>query len=646
MQVVTTDVVIFQATPAGIAAAIAAARQGARVVLVERSDHLGGMMVNGVSVADVQTRGIVGGIAREFFQRVRQHYALTYGANSPQVALCSDGFQYEPSVAQQIFEAMVLQEPITVLRRQRLVRVIRNRERVASIVVEEAGSGRASELQAAAFVDASYEGDLAAQAGAPFRVGREARWETREPYAGVIYMHPVTKRVYPGSTGEGDDRIQAYCYRLCLTNRPDLRVPPPRPASYDRREYVALLDDLQRGALTRFAGQGPQPGVISYVRLPNGKVDANNNPAASVSLDLPEENAIWPNGSEADRAAFARRLRDYTLGLLWFCQNDPELPEAFRAEAQEWGLPRDEYPDAGNFPRQVYVREARRILGEYLFSAHDCICPPESDRPPSHADSIAAAHFMIDCHATRKREPDRPTHEGFLMLRLLTEPFQIPYRVMVPQRVEGLLVPVACSATHLGFCALRMEAGWMAMGQAAGTAAAMMAREGHSARSLPIDRLQRRLLRAGATIAWVEDIDPSAPWWAGVQFGAVRGFFPGTRARPDAAVTRAQAAIWFDRVAPEPADAPGAPPFRDLAPDDPAAGAVARLRGRGAFDGEEPPDEFRSAELLTFGELDRWLHCVLGARLASVSLTPGARPYVLRGELCQALFEASGGAGR
>ncbi|MBI3912129.1 MAG: FAD-dependent oxidoreductase [Armatimonadetes bacterium] len=645
MQTLSPEVVVFQGTPAGIAAAIAAARMGARVVLVHSGARLGGMLTNGICASDLATLTAVGGLFREFTQRVRHFYVSTYAPQSPQVELCAGGFNYEPGVAQKVLDDMVAAEPLVVLRRQRLLKVQKSRDRVTGIVVEDEETGKETELLAGAFVDASYEGDLAARAGAPYRVGREGRATTSEPYAGVIYMHPITKRVYPASTGEGDRRVQAYNYRLCMTTQPDLRVPPVRPVTYDRRDYLPILDDLSRGIIDRFAGLGTQPGVVSYLRLPNGKADVNNNPYCSVSTDLPEENAVWPEGDAAARAAFARRLKDYTLGLLWFCQNDPDLPESFRAEAREWGLARDEYADSDNFPRQVYVREARRILGEYVFTAHDCVPAPGQERPPLHADSVTAAHYTIDSHATRKREPDQPVAEGFLSLRPLTAVYQVPFRVMVPQQVDGLLVPVACSATHLGFCSLRVEPCWMALGQAAGIAAHMMEREGASPRDFPVERLQRRLIRQGAVLTWFEDLDATAAVFPGVQFFGTRGFFPTYRARAEEPVTRAQAAIWLAQVAPAQADVAGAPPYGDVGPDHPAAAAVAALRARGVFAGDEPPNEFRPGEWLTWMELDRWLHQALGARLESLSVKPTARPYVLRGEFCQALFEVGGGAG-
>jgi hypothetical protein len=650
------DLVVVQATPAGIAAALAAARQGSRVALTESTAHLGGLMSNGLGVTDIATRGSIGGIFQEFVRRVRAHYVEAYGVDSPQVKECSDGYHFEPHVAQHVFDGLVAAEPrITLWKRHRLERVEKDGPRLTVVTVRDLETGAERRLEAPAFIDATYEGDLAALAGVPSRLGREARKETAEPYAGVLYMSYRTKEVYAGTTGEADARIQAFNYRLCLTDRPELRVYPERPAAYRREDYTSLLRDIRRGYLHHFAPTAGDPvAVFNVIRVPNGKSDTNNHHNGLLSTDLPEENNDYPTASHAERERFLQRQRDYILGLLWFCQNDAELPAAFRAEARRWGLARDEYTDNGYFPRQVYVREARRIEGEYTFSALDCSLAPDAERARIHPDTVTAAHYQIDSHATRKREDSgehegRDCLEGFLGIGFLTVPYDVPYGVMVPKQVEGLVVPVACSATHMGFGTLRMEPCWMALGQAAGTAAHLAREKGVTPRKVPIPALQRRLLRDGAVLAYFRDLPATHPASHAVQYWAARGFFATYDARPDGALTRGQAAVWLARALglmegkAHRGDVEGAVSnrFADVRAGYPAAGAIAALTRQGVLEGDQPRDEFRPAEALTWAELDGWLHRGYGVRLESLGFKrPGERPYVLRGEFCTLLFDA------
>lgn len=654
-ETIQADVVVVQATPGGIAAALAAARQGSRVVLTESTEHPGGLMSNGLGVTDIQTRAAIGGIFKEYIAAVRAHYVETYGPNSPQVKDSNDGYHFEPHVAQQIFDRLLAAESrITVLKNHAVVRAEKKDGRVTAVTVKDTRGGGTRRLEAPVFIDATYEGDLAALAGVKFRLGREARRETAEPYAGVLYMSYQTKEVYPGTTGAGDRLVQAYNYRVCLTDRPDLRVLPEKPAGYRREEFTSLVKDLRRGYLKHFAPTAGDPvAVFNVIRIPNGKSDTNNHHNCLLSTDLPEENTDYPNATPEARERFCRRQRDYILGLLWFCQNDPELPTEFREEARRWGLARDEYQDNDHFPRQIYVREGRRIEGEYVFSALDCTLEPDAERARIHPDAITAAHYQIDSHATRKREDTgkfegRDCLEGFLGIGHLTYPYDVPYGVMVPKGVEGLLVPVACSATHMGFGTLRMEPCWMALGQAAGTAAhlALRRRDRDGAptplKRVPLAELQRRLLADRAVLVYFRDVPETHSAARAVQFWAARGFFTSYDARPDAAVTRGQAAVWLARALGLSTDRHASTSFVDVPKSYYASGAVAALEARYPQLLSSPTREFRPAEALGWGELDTWLHALYGSRLGSVGLAPlKERHYVRRGELCLALFEAS-----
>ncbi|MBZ0254810.1 FAD-dependent oxidoreductase, partial [bacterium] len=328
--------------------------------------------------------------------------------------------------------------------------------------------------------------------------------------------------------GLGDNAVQAYNYRLCLTDNPDNRLPISKPENYNRKEYLSLVEDIQKN---RFAGK-PDSGsdyngiarLVNSVTLPNGKCDSNNQHIAFISTDLPEENWPWPTASWAWRDQYAKRLKDYTLGLLWFAQYDPAVPADFRKNCLKWGLAKDEYTDNGSFPRQVYVREGRRIAGEYLFTAHDAIPVKKGSRPPLHKSSITASHYSLDSHAVLKREEGRVHLDGFFSYP--TAPYTVPYGVMVPQAVENLLTPVPVSGTHIGFSTLRMEPCWMALGQAAGAAAALSVKLGEPVRGINVERLQDALIAQGAVLVYFKDVKPGDKHYAALQYFALRGFYP------------------------------------------------------------------------------------------------------------------------
>lgn len=552
----TYDVVVVQATPGGIMAAIAAARGGCSVLLLERTAHIGGLPANGLGATDIATRGATGGLFKEFVDRVKARYVATYGPASKQVKDCSDGFHFESSVAEMVFEGMLAEHPsISVLTMRQFdakpQSVVVDAGRLTQITVTDRGTSQTETYGAKVFVDATYEGDLSAAAGVPFRTRREGKAEYGEPLAGKVYKQwrSTPQELGDGSTGAGDDTIQAYNYRICLTRDPAIRIPIPKPAVYNREEFASIADDVK---LDRWTNKGGKRGgemavdgigrVVNMVAVPNGKTDANNQHAAFVSTDLPEENYPWPTADWAWRDAFAGRLRDYTLGLLYFVQNDPALPEDFRKRCLEWGLAKGEYEDNGNFPRQAYVREGRRIEGEHLFTAHDAIPKAQGGRPPIYADSITASHYALDSHAHHKREPGRVHLDGFLSHP--SAPYTVPFGVMLPKAVDGLLAPVPVSGTHIGFSTLRMEPCWMAMGQAAGVAAARSAKSGTALRKLDRGAIQDELLKQGAVLIYFKDVTPADPHYAAIQYWALRGLLPEWTARAGEKVTADEAAMW------------------------------------------------------------------------------------------------------
>ncbi|MDF3056517.1 MAG: dependent oxidoreductase [Rariglobus sp.] len=547
------DIVIVGATPGGIAAAVSAAERGRSVLLLERSAHIGGLPANGLGATDIATRGATGGFFTHFTESIKAHYAKHYGADSQQVHDCDGGIFFEASVAEKVLLAILAAQPrIRVLLHRQFDAEPDNVEktgaRLTGIEILDLTSGETEAVRGRVFIDATYEGDLADAAGAPCRLGREDQREFNEPMAGRIYK-PWCGEIAAGTTGRGDNAVQSYNYRLPLTMDPTRRVPFARPASYRREDYISIIDDIRLNRNTGAAGTIPNElhwdgigRIVNIVELPNNKTDSNNQHRAFVSTDLPEENWPWPSAGWEWRDRYAQRLRDYTLGLLWFCQNDPELPEDFRQRCAPWGLAADEYQDNGNFPRQVYVREGRRIVGEHIFTAHDALPTVPGGRPPVHADSITGSHYALDSHATRKRETGRLHLEGFFSHK--SAPYTVPYRVITPLEVEGLLVPVAASATHVGFSTLRMEPCWMALGEAAGVAAAMSLETGTPVRKIPIGALQRALLKRGAVLLYFKDVPIGHPAAPAFQLLGLQGVITGWHARPDDSITAEEAREW------------------------------------------------------------------------------------------------------
>jgi hypothetical protein len=547
----THDLVIVGGTPGGICAGIAAARQGLSVLILERTSHVGGLPANGLGATDISTRALSGGLFRSFVERVKAHYVATYGAGSEQVKVCSDGYHFEPSVGEKVLLAMLAEQPCIEVRLRRqfdalAANVDRADGRITAVRVTDLATGTVETCAGRTFVDATYEGDLAHAAGVPWATRREGTADYHEPRAGRFYQAWGDPTIGDGSTGVGDDTIQAYNYRLCITSDPANRIAITKPEGYDRAEYAALADDLRldrkpgihRGEV-EWDGIGR---ITNIVWLPNGKTDANNQHLAFISTDLPEENWPWPTANWAWRDRFASRLRNYILGLFWFMQNDPAVPESFRANASRFGLAADEYVDNGGFPRQVYVREGRRILGEHCFIAHDALPTAPGARPPIHPTAITASHYAIDSHAVHKREAGRVHLDGFLSLG--TKPYTVPYGVIVPRTVDNLWAPVPVSASHLGFGTLRMEPCWMVMGEAAGAAAAIALRSGLAARTVPIDRLQRDLIANRAVLIHYTDADRDHPAFPGLQFVGIRGGIPGWEAHLDQPATAEDAARW------------------------------------------------------------------------------------------------------
>ncbi len=511
-QSIAQDIVIYGGTPSGIAAAISAARMGREVVLVEYNDHIGGMTTSGLGKSDIENRAMIGGIFKEFVAGVLKHYVMKYGPEHENRKLCQDGYYAEPHVAEKVFKAMLAKEPkISVWKGWRLKSAEVSDNKLRGITVVNREKGDEKRLEAEVFVDATYEGDLYAAAGAKFRLGRESKAEFGEEHAGVVYFDYQTHEFLPGSTGAAATDLPAYTYRLCLTKDPQnaAHMTEP-PAGYDRKDYLGYFDDLKAGRLAGpkvfKPGRGYNPKhfdtlvrALSVADIPNHKHDLNINPRP-LGFPFPEENRGYIEGDEATRERIRQRHRSLVLGLLWFLQNDPEVPEAHRALANEMHLPKDEFTDNAHFPWQLYVREGRRLVGEYTLTQHDIT--GKGQEPKHHDDSIAVGEFPIDSFPCRKRQPgDTLVLEGYLgMLDYITRPYEIPYRIMIPEKIDGLIVPVAASTTHVAFSSIRMEPTWMCLGQAAGIAAHLAILHDTAPRNVPVKDLQALLRQHGAVL--------------------------------------------------------------------------------------------------------------------------------------------------
>lgn len=572
-QTSTYDVVIVGGTPGGIMAAISASREGKKSVILERSTHVGGLPVNGLGATDIATRGATTGLFKKFVDNIFEYYVGEYGSNSTQVKACSNGYHFEPHVAGIVLNNMLNAEGqnVTVLTRRQFDALPENVEReggiIKSIRILNLDSRKKEKYSGKIFIDATYEGDLGAAAGVPYSLGREGESEYGEIGAGRLFKLWRGPEI-EGTTHEGDDAVQAYNYRLCLTNDPNNRILPKKPKSYKRSDYVSIIDDVYYGNFAgaeilnatpemheankkhiKEGGKTQIPGdpwgiakVTNMVKLPNDKTDANNQHLALVSTDLPEENWKWPVADWKWRDKFAKRLKEYTIGLLWFAQNDKGLPEQFKKDALEWGFAKDEYQDNDNFPRQVYVREGRRLHGKHIFTANDALPVAKGKRPPIYSSSITASHYALDSHAARKREKGKMALDGFFSYP--SAPYTVPYEVVVPESIDNLLIPVPASATHVGFSTLRMEPCWMALGQAAGIAASVAIDCETSVADAPIQKIQEELLNAGATLIYFKDLSVTDPDFKIAQDMALKGYLPEWNANLDSMLDSSTAQQW------------------------------------------------------------------------------------------------------
>ena len=504
-QTTTADVIVYGSTPGGFCAAIAAAREDASVILLEPTNHVGGMNTGGVSHCDSNQmyRETVMGLFHEWHMRVVADYTdrgLTAPYN-PAVKNQSR-WTFEPHVATRVTNAMLAEVGVTVLTGRYLQSVNKTGVRIDSIVTSN------GTYSARCFVDGSYEGDLMAAAGVSWTIGREGKADFGESRAGKVYPKaqmnisgldgggnplPLTTGTDAGPTPDGDDNIMTYSFRLSLTTNAANKVPMPAPDNYDPGRFEVIRRYVQKHGA----------GSVGFDRypVPGRKVDGNNSIGRQFSLGLVGGGKGWATADEDGRAAIFEAHKQYTLEFIHFLSTDPVFPASQRASIANWGLCADEFQDTGHFPPQLYVRESRRMQGMHVITENDIIGNPVK------TDPISVSSFPIDSHDCQRIAypgggvrnegtifPVRQGERGY--------PYHVPYRAIlpVPAECDNLLVPVALSCTHVGISSLRIEGTWMVTGQSAGIAAALAASQDVTVQELPYADLKTRLLAQGQVL--------------------------------------------------------------------------------------------------------------------------------------------------
>jgi hypothetical protein len=507
------DLVVYGGTAGGVMTAVSGAREGLKVVLLEPGTHLGGMATGGLSRTDFGKKEVLGGSAMEFYWRVGQKYEV--GRFAQDVA-----WFYEPKVGEQVLEEMLKEAGVVVLKKHRLrekTGVKKVQQSVVSITTENG-----AEFPGFVFADCSYEGDLMAQAGIEYTFGREPSAQYGESLAGVrdrTPYHQFMVRVSPyddkgkllpevdpgprAAPGSGDKKIQAYNFRMILTEDPANRIAIPKPPNYDPNRYELAARLFE--ALTKKNGRPPVLHEVTLIaKIPNKKADFNNNGA--FSTDFIGRNWEYPDGNYATRARIWQEHVDYTKGYFYFLANDPRVPPALREEARLWGLPKDEFTDNENWPHQLYVREARRMVGEYVMSQKDI----QTDL--SKPDVIGMGSYNSDSHNIQRLVTADGAVENEGDMQVAVKPYQIPYRMIVPKRGQApnVLVPVCFSASHVAYSTLRMEPQYMILGQAAGVAAAMAIRSQQPVQDIDTRSLSAKLKQQGAVFEWIQPALPQS----------------------------------------------------------------------------------------------------------------------------------------
>ncbi len=529
-EVTETDICVFGGTSAGIISALQARKMGKSVVIVEPGRFLGGLTTGGLSATDIGNKAAIGGLSRDFYHRIAQHYgqdsAWTLekreeyfskrgsGQSAASNLEASDAtmWTFEPKIGRAVYEAMLREANVRVLRDQRLQAVAKNSARIIEISMENGNIFRAK-----MFIDCTYEGDLMAKAGVSYHVGREANATYGETLNGIcantpkhqftVPVDPYVRRgdassgllpfIQPGNggrPGDGDKRVQTYNYRLCFTTNAANRAPVAPPPNYDAAKFELLARYLE-GLVA--AGKKPQLKEFwNPIWMPNQKTDINNN--GGFSTDFIGANYDYPEADYATRERIAKAHEEYTRGFLTFIATDPRVPENMRHEMQRWGPCRDEFPETGGWPNQLYVREARRLISDYVMTEKHCRGGAVA------ADSVGLAAYNMDSHnCQRIVKNGHAENEGDVQVPPM-KPYPISYRSLVPKQgeCENLFVPVCMAASHIAYGSIRMEPVFMILGQSSATAASMAIDEKIPVQKLDYAKLRSRLLADKQVLDW------------------------------------------------------------------------------------------------------------------------------------------------
>lgn len=497
------DLVVYGGTAGGVMTAVAGARQGLKVALVNPGRHVGGLVSGGLSGTDTGRREVIGGLALEFYFRAGRYYDLDRH-------LQELAWMPEPKVAERIMRELLQEQGVTLIEESPLrekTGVAKEGSRIFEITTMNGARFRAK-----VFVDSSYEGDLMAQAKVSYTFGRESTQQYGESLAGIRAHTPshqfavdipardengnLLPEISPeprGEAGAADKRIQAYNFRVIATNVPENRIPWPKPANYDVKRYELLARYL--AAMTQYMGRPLDINEVNLLRvIPNGKADFNNR--GGFSTDYIGKNYDYPEGSYATRDRIWKEHEEYQKGFYYFLANDPRVPKPLQDQMNQWGLAKDEFTDTGNWPHQLYIREARRMIGEYVATQKDL--QADLTKP----DAVGMGSYGSDSHNLQRHVSDG----GFVLnegdVQVSVKPYQIAYRSLVPKRADAsnLLVPVCLSASHVAYSSMRMEPQYMLLGHAAGIAAALAVKQGVAVQDVPIAELQKQLLAEGGVL--------------------------------------------------------------------------------------------------------------------------------------------------
>jgi len=495
-----TDVLVYSGVPCGIASAITAAREGSKVILIEPEKHVGGLSTSGINTAESEhmLKWTIGGFADEFYRELGK----IYGSNKPE-------YYFESSTAQQAYDSMLKTAGIEIRYGSPVDKVAKDGSRITSITLTDG-----TVISAKVFIDASYEGDLMARAGVDYRIGREAKAEFGEEAAGIRFDKVARKaptvdadgKLLPGISawakdlkeGDAHPAPMNYNFRFTMAKDPALQVPFPEPKKYDPKRYTILANWLKdrtaRGEKSKFED------VIDPYKRRNGKFEMNNKQAAIFSLGHFGGQFEWSDASYEKRKEIFDDHMEYSLGLMHFLRNDESVPANVREEAKAIGLHKEEFKDNNNLPYQLYVREARRMRGEYVVRQQDVQDERRKD------DSIGISSHFIDSHHVQRVAVSETEFVNEGRIWRMGYAYQIPYRALTPKKEQAsnLLVPGASSYTHVAFCTLRLESVWMITGHAAGIAASMAAKDNLTVQNVPVAALQEKLRAQKQVVDFIE----------------------------------------------------------------------------------------------------------------------------------------------